>query len=122
VSAQIPGQSSKPVHTNGTVLTQCKPKHRHQEALASLRRIEANVPEQLDVQLICDNYGMHKHARVKAWLARRPRFHLHLTPTCSPWLNKVERWCELITTQSIRRGSFDSVADLKRKIDEFVKH
>ena len=107
---------------NGTVLTQCKPKHRHQEFLAFLRHIEANVPEHLDVHLICDNYGTHKHARVKNWLARRPRFHLHFTPTYSSWLNQVERWFALITTQAIRRGSFDSVADLKRKIDEFVKH
>jgi transposase len=107
---------------NGTVLTQRKPKHRHQEFLAFLRHIEANVPEHLDVHLICDNYGTHKHARVKAWLARRPRFHLHFTPTYSSWLNHVERWFALITNQAIRRGSFDSVADLKRKIDEFVKH
>lgn len=107
---------------NGTVLTQCKPKHRHQEFLAFLRHIEANVPEPLDVHLICDNYGTHRHARVKAWLARRARFHLHFTPTYSSWLNQVERWFALITTQAIRRGSFDSVADLKRKIDEFVKH
>ena len=107
---------------NGTVLTQCKPKHRHQEFLAFLRHIEANVPEQLHVHLICDNYGTHKHARVKAWLARRPRFHLHFTPTYSSWLTQVERWFALITTQAIRRGSFDSVANLKRKIDEFVKH
>lgn len=107
---------------NGTVLTQCKSKHRHQEFLAFLRHIEANVPEHLDVHLICDNYGTHRRARVKAWLARRPRFHLHFTPTYSSWLNQVERWFALITTQAIRRGSFDSVADLKRKIDEFVKH
>lgn len=107
---------------NGMVLTQCKAKHRHQEFLAFLRHIEANVPEHLDVHLICDNYGTHKHARVKAWLARRPRFHLHFTPTYSSWLNQVERWFALITTQAIRRGSFDSVADLKRRIDEFVKH
>ena len=106
---------------NGTVLTQCKPKHRHQEFLAFLRHIEASVPEHLEVHLICDNYGTHKHARVKAWLARRPRFHLHFTPTYSSWLNQVERWFALITTQAIRRGSFESVADLKRKIDEFVK-
>lgn len=107
---------------NGTVLTQCKPKHRHQEFLAFLRHIEANVPAHLDIHLICDNYGTHKHAKVKAWLARRPRFHLHFTPTYSSWLNQVERWFALITNQAIRRGSFDSVADLRRKIDEFVKH
>lgn len=105
---------------NGAVLTQCKPKHRHQEFLTFLRHIEANVPEQLDVHLICDNYSTHKHVKVKAWLARRPRFHLHFTPTYSSWLNQVERWFGLITQQAIRRGSFDSVADLKRKINEFV--
>jgi transposase len=107
---------------DSTVLTRCKPKRRHQKVLAFLRHIEANVPEQLDVHLIRDNYGTHRHARVKTWLARRPRFHLHFTPTYSSWLNQVERWFALITTQAIRRGSFDSVADLKRKIEEFVKH
>jgi putative transposase len=107
---------------NGSILTQCKPRHRHQEFLSFLRHIEANVPEHLDVHLICDNYGTHKHSRVRAWLARRPRFHLHFTPTYSSWLNQVERWFALITNQAIRRASFDSVADLKRKINEFVEH
>jgi transposase len=106
---------------NGSVLTQCKPRHRHQEFLAFLRHIEANVPKHLDIHLICDNYGTHKHVRVKAWLARRPRFHLHFTPTYSSWLNQVERWFVLITNQAIRRGSFDSVTDLKRKISTFVE-
>lgn len=107
---------------NGSILTQCKQRHRHQEFLSFLRHIEANVPEHLDVHLICDNYGTHKHARVRAWLARRPRFHLHFTPTYSSWLNQVERWFALITNQAIRRASFDSVTDLKRKISEFVEH
>jgi putative transposase len=107
---------------NGSVLTQCKAQHRHQEFLSFLRHIEANVPADLDVHLICDNYGTHKHARVRAWLAKRPRFHLHFTPTYSSWLNQVERWFALITNQAIRRGSFDSVPDLKRKINEFVEH
>ena len=105
---------------NGSVLTQCKPQHRHQEFLSFLRHIETSVPDALDVHLICDNYGTHKHARVKAWLAKRPRFHLHFTPTYSSWLNQVERWFALITNQAIRRGSFDSVTDLKRKINAFV--
>lgn len=107
---------------NGSVLTQCKRRHRHQEFLAFLRHIEANVPDHLDVHLICDNYGTHKHAKVRAWLARRSRFHLHFTPTYSSWLNQVERWFALITNQAIRRGSFDSVTDLKRKITAFVEH
>jgi putative transposase len=107
---------------NGSILTQCKQRHRHQEFLSFLRHIEANVPEHLDVHLICDNYGTHKHAKVRAWLARRPRFHLHFTPTYSSWLNHVERWFALLTNQAIRRASFDSVTDLKRKISEFVEH
>jgi transposase len=107
---------------NGSVLTQCKARHRHQEFLAFLRHIAASVPERLDVHLICDNYATHKHAKVRAWLARRPRFHVHFTPTYSSWLNQVERWFALITQQAIRRGSFDSVSDLKRKIEEFVTH
>jgi transposase len=107
---------------NGSILSQCKPRHRHQEFLSFLRHIEANVPEHLDVHLICDNYGTHKHAKVRAWLSRRSRFHLHFTPTYSSWLNQVERWFALITNQAIRRGSFDSVTDLKRKISEFVEH
>ena len=65
---------------NGSVLTQCKARHRHQEFLSFLRHVEANVPARLDVHLICDNYSTHKHAKVRAWLARRPRFHLHFTP------------------------------------------
>lgn len=106
---------------NGSVITQCKPQHRHQEFLSFLRHIETSVPTHLDVHLICDNYGTHKHAKVKAWLAKRPRFHLHFTPTYSSWLNQVERWFALITNQAIRRGSFDSVVELKRKIQQYVE-
>ena len=105
---------------NGQVFTQCKPRHRHQEFLSFLRHIDANVPKDLDVHLIVDNYGTHKHARVKAWLARRPRFHVHYTPTYSSWLNQVERWFGLITQRAIRRGSFSSVTDLRRQIERFV--
>jgi len=107
---------------NGQVLAQCKARHRHQEYLSFLRHIETNVPDNLDVHLVVDNYGTHRHARVKAWLARRSRFHVHYTPTYSSWLNQVERWFGLITQRAIRRGSFDSVPDLKRKINEFVEH
>jgi putative transposase len=107
---------------NGSVFTQCKPRHRHQEFLSFLRHIEASVPPTLEVHLICDNYVTHKHPRVRSWLARRPRFHLHFTPTYSSWLNQVERWFALITNQAIRRGSFQSVTDLKRQITAFVDH
>jgi len=105
---------------NGSVLTDCKPHHRHQEFLAFLRRIEAAVPTDMDVHLIVDNYSTHKHAKVKAWLAKRPRWHIHFIPTYSSWLNLVERFFALITDKAIRRGSFRSVQELVGKIDHFV--
>jgi transposase len=105
---------------NGQVFAQCKARHRHQEFLGFLRHIEQQVPQNLDVHMVVDNYGTHKHARVKAWLARHPRFHLHYTPTYSSWLNQVERWFGLITQRAIRRGSFTSVTDLRRQIERFV--
>ena len=105
---------------DGTVIAQCKPRHRHQEFLGFLRTIEASVPQNLDIHLIVDNYSTHKHARVKAWLAARPRWHLHFTPTYSSWLNQVERFFGLITNKAIRRGSFTSVKELVAKIDHFV--
>ena len=107
---------------SGTVLTACKPRHRHQEFLAFLRRIEKSVPQSLDIHLIVDNYSTHKHARVKAWLARRPRWHIHFIPTYSSWLNQVERFFGHITEKAIRRGSFRSVKELVAKIDHFVTH
>lgn len=107
---------------NGTVITQCKPRHRHQEFLAFLRHLEVQVPERLEVHLIVDNYATHKHPRVRTWLARRPRYHLHFTPTYSSWLNQVEIWFGQITRQAIRRGSFTSTADLRRHIERFVEH
>jgi putative transposase len=105
---------------NGTVLAECKPRHRHQEFLAFLRSIDASVPARLDIHVIIDNYSAHKHPRVKAWLARRPRWHIHFIPTYSSWLNQVERFFALITDKAIRRGSFSSVKDLVTKVDHFV--
>jgi len=107
---------------DGEVIAQCKPRHRHQEFLAFLRHIEANVPVQLDIHLVVDNYATHKHPKVRAWLARRPRWHIHFTPTYASWLNQVERFFALITQRAIRRGSFVSTADLVKKIDRFVRH
>lgn len=104
----------------GDVLAQCKRRHRHQEFLAFLRHIDASVPPQLDVHLVLDNYTTHKHAKVRAWLARRPRYHVHFTPTYASWLNQVERWFGLITQQAIRRGSFRTVRELIQRIDTFV--
>ena len=105
---------------NGQVITDCKPRHRNGEFLAFLKQIEANVPPELDVYLVMDNYGTHKHAKVKAWFARHPRFHPHFIPTYASWLNQVERWFALITQKAIRRGSFRSVKELVAKIEQFV--
>lgn len=80
------------------------------------------MPRHLDVHLVVDNYATHSHAKVKAWLARRPRCHLHFTPTYSSWLNQVERWFGIVTQQAIRRGSFTSVTQLTDRIDDFVEH
>lgn len=106
----------------GEVLAQCKPRHRHQEFLSFLRHVDRNVPENLDVHLVLDNYGTHKHPKTRAWLAARPRYHLHFVPTYSSWLNQVERWFALITQQAIRRESYDSVPDLVRRIEAYVHH
>lgn len=106
----------------GAVFTECKPRHRHQEFLSFLRSLEACVPAQLDVHLVVDNYATHKHPKVRTWLAHRPRFHMHYTPTYSSWLNQVERWFGLITQRAIRRGSFRSVKELVQKIQNFVQH
>lgn len=105
---------------NGTVLASCKPRHRHQEFLSFLREIEKAVPAELDVHCIVDNYATHSHPKVKAWLARRPRWHMHFIPTYSSWLNQVERFFALITDKAIRRGSFTSVKQLVQRIDHFV--
>ena len=107
---------------SGEVLTQCKQRHRHQEFLAFLRHIDANVPAHLEVHLILDNYATHTHAKVRAWLARRPRYHVHFTPTYASWLNQVERWFGLITQRAIRRGSFRHVRELIQRIEAFVAH
>lgn len=107
---------------DGDVMWQCKPRHRHQEFLSFLKHLDANVPARLDRHLIVDNYATHKHPKVKSWLVRHPRFHLHFTPTYSSWLNQVERWFALITQQAIRRGSFRSVRELVQKIDTYVAH
>jgi transposase len=79
------------------VIALCKPRHRQQEFLAFLNHLDRSVPAGLDLHLVADNYATHKHPKVEAWLARRPRYHLHYTPTYASWLNQVERWFGLIT-------------------------
>ncbi len=106
----------------GTVLTQCRQRHRHQEYLDFLRQIDRNVPPDFDVHLIVDNYATHKHPRVKRWLATRARFHVHFTPTYASWLNQVEIWFNRITQRAIPRGTFRSVKELVTKIDQFVEN
>ena len=108
--------------TNGKVLTQCRQRHRHQEHLGFLGEIEKNVPKNLQVHILVDNYAPHKHLRVRRWFAARPRFHVHFTPTYASWLNQVEIWCNRSTQQAIRRGTFRSVKDLVEKIDHYVKN
>ncbi len=104
----------------GRILARCKAQHRHQEFPSFLRHINADMPPDLDIHLVVDNYGTHKHAGVKRWLADRPRCHIHFTPTYSSWLNQVEIRFDIITRKAIRRGSFSSVAQLKKKILRFT--
>jgi transposase len=106
----------------GEVLGECKQRHRHQEYLSFLKRVDENVSQQLDVHLVVDNYSTHKHPKVKRWLLAHPRWHVHYTPTYSSWLNQVEIWFNLITQKAIRRGTFKSVKELITKIDQFVQH
>ncbi len=105
---------------SGKVMAQCKARHRHVEFLQFLRHIEANVPEDLDIHLVADNYITHKHAKVRKWLANHPRFHLHFTPTYASWLNQVEIWFNLITRKAIRRGSFRKVKELTERIEAWT--
>jgi len=105
----------------GVVIGRCLPRHRHTEFLKFLRVIDREVPKGLQVHLILDNYGTHKHANVVAWLAKHPRFHLHFTPTSSSWLNMVERWFRNLTDKAIRRGVFHSVPDLIAAIEAYLQ-
>jgi transposase len=104
----------------GKVIGQCMARHRHQEWLRFLRRIDAETPKRLAVHLIADNYATHKHPKVKAWLARHPRFHMHFTPTSASWLNQVERFFGLITEDRIRCGVFNSVSELEAAIQQYL--
>jgi transposase len=105
---------------SGRVIGQCHERHRHQEFLRFLRRLDKEFPGNVPLHLVMDNYGTHKHANVRAWLKRHPRFVCHFVPTSSSWLNLVERWFGELTSKRIRRDSFGSVADLKKAIDEFL--
>ena len=104
----------------GRVIGACYPRHRHQEFLRFLRRLDDEFPAAMALHLILDNYGTHGHERVRRWLAKHPRFVLHFIPTSSSWLNLVERWFGEWTQKAVRRGSFHSVADLEQAIEQFM--
>jgi len=107
---------------DGQVIGECMKRHRHQEFLRFLRRVDRETPPDLDVHCIVDNSSTHKHPSVRRWLTRHPRFHMHFTPTSSSWLNIVERWFRDITTKRIRRGAFPSVCALIDAIEEYLQH
>jgi len=104
----------------GEVIGHCQKRHRQEEFVRFLDRIERTVPTGLEVHLVLDNYATHKAPKVAAWFKKRPRYHLHFTPTSSSWLNQVERWFAKITEQRIRRGVFKSVDELITAIDDYI--
>jgi transposase len=104
----------------GKVIGEMHRRHRSTEFRKFLDRIDASVPPALDVHIILDNYGTHKTPLIHRWLAKRPRFYVHFTPTYGSWLNLVERWFAELTTKQIRRGAHRSVAELERAIQEFL--
>jgi transposase len=105
----------------GEVLRRCEKRHRQQEYLRFLNEIDASVPKDLDVHLVVDNYSTHKTPRVVRWFAKRPRFHVHFTPTYSSWINQVERLFAELTNKAIRRGSFRSVQSLETAIHDYLE-
>ena len=106
----------------GAVIGECLARHRTDEFLSFLKKIDRETPAHLDLHLILDNYATHKAPAVKHWLARHKRFTLHFTPTSCSWLNLVERLFAEITRQRIRRGTFNNVAELKTAITDWIAH
>jgi transposase len=106
---------------DGTVLGEVHLRHRHQEFLSFLRRLDRQYPKDLDLHLVLDNYGTHGHPKVRAWLSSRPRFHLHFVPTGSSWLNLIEVWFSQLTNRAIRRGSFGGVGELVTAIHGYIE-
>jgi transposase len=108
---------------DGTVISMCDDRHRHQEWLKFLRVIDRVTPPEKDLYLIVDNYATHEHPKVQRWLARRPRFHIHFTPTSGSWLNMVERFFRDLTQNRLRRGVFRDPEELIMAIGDYVdKH
>lgn len=106
---------------DGTVIGRCRRSHTHNEFLAFLAEIDRATPRRLELHLILDNYGTHKHPVVREWLGQHPRFHLHFVPTSSSWLNLVERWFAEITRKRIRHGTFRNVRSLIRAINAYIR-
>jgi transposase len=107
---------------DGTVISMCQDRHRHEEWLKFLRLIERKTSKHLPLHLIVDNYATHKHPEVQRWLAKHPRFVMHFTPTSASWLNMVERFFRDISENRIKRDSFASVADLQQAIAQYIEH
>lgn len=105
---------------DGKVISLCQQRHRHQEWLKFLRLLDEATPADKDLHLIVDNYSTHKHAKVKRWLKRHRRFHVHFTPTSSSWLNMVERFFRDLTQHRLKRGVFRDVEELINALDEYV--
>ncbi|MEQ1841439.1 MAG: IS630 family transposase [Verrucomicrobiales bacterium] len=105
----------------GQVYGQCQPSHTHKEFLTFLRKIEREVPSELEIHAVLDNYATHKTPAVERWLVKHPRWHLHFIPTHSSWLNQVERWFAKITNDMIRRGVFLSVRQLEKAIENYIE-
>jgi transposase len=105
---------------DGSVISICQERHRHQEWLKFLRLLDVATPDDKQLHLIVDNYATHKHPKVKRWLARHPRFHVHFTPTSASWLNMVERFFRDLTEHRLRRGVFRDVEELIMAINQYV--
>lgn len=105
----------------GEVIHDCMPRHRHQEFLKFLRKMERRVPVELDVHVILDNYATHKHPAVRAWLAKHPRVHFHFIPTSASWLNLVERFFSELTTRQLKRLAVTSVQELVDAINRYIQ-
>jgi hypothetical protein len=106
---------------DGTVIGTCYPRHRHEEFLKFLRKIDRETPPGLALHLILNNYGTHNHPQVKQWLKKHRRFHLHCTPTSASWMNLVKRWFNEITRKRDQRGVFKSEPELVAAIEDFIR-
>lgn len=108
-------------YLDGRIISQAAGRHTHREWLAFLKHLDAETPKGLDLHLIVDNYATHKHPKVRTWLRRNPRFHMHFTPTSSSWLNLVERFFRDLTQDVVRHGSFTSTQELSAAIFGYLE-